>query len=989
MPLVYLSSSRLFFLWGEELRGALTPLKNRASTSFAELIVPPGKREPLGGLAVLLEDAIPRLAPLAGAAFDEMPASVQFWARAARLAVDLVIEGKLLPRATREGAFIEARWSVLGGDASVQTRLRQLAQAAPPAAHAVPLAPGKDEMMPASEALAQFLDEAVDLLVRSAATRASLPAALRVEAAAKAAQEKSWGRRWGVKLASPDRRVLASGLIERRMNAAVSGWGEPALGADQLRAAFRLEFPEKEGGPFLLRFLLQDVTDPSLLITSDEIWNSDGQNLRKLGRLFRDPVASLLRGLVQAAPWFAPIARALGHAAPEAIELDLAGASAFLDTGAPALEKAGFGVLIPGELTAQGQRLRLQVNYDSFDRMADQILDDGEPSVEEWLSFEWRVALGEETLTQEEFEALARQKSGLVQHRGKWVRLDLDDLPKIRQRLKAGRGKVRTREALVASLAGESQVDGLRVQAIARGRFARVLERLRSGADREIEPPGTLQATLRPYQLRGLAWLSTMASLGLGGCLADDMGLGKTVQLIAFILRCLGRKEPPRGPALLVAPTSVIGNWEREIRRFAPSLRVVNHYGAGRADRPDELASHGGTLILTTYGLLWRDVEVFKQVPWWLLALDEAQNIKNADTATSKAARLLDARYRFALTGTPVENRLAELWSLLDFANPGLLGAEDSFRETFAAPIERGNDPEVAARLRRIVAPFVLRRHKSDPTIAPDLPAKDEMKVICTLTREQATLYQATVDEIMEAIRTAHGIARKGLILALLTKLKQICNHPAQFLRESGPLPRRSGKLSRLTEMLSETLAEGERALIFTQFRGMGNLLVKHLARETRSEILYLHGETPREARDEMVERFQRAGAGDPKLFVLSLKAGGTGLNLTAASHVFHFDRWWNPAVEDQATDRAYRIGQTHHVQVFKYICAGTIEDKIDAMIDRKKDLADRIIGSGENWISELGDSDLRELFSLTPGAVVEDAAKPSAKPSAKRGSGA
>jgi SNF2 family DNA or RNA helicase len=394
-------------------------------------------------------------------------------------------------------------------------------------------------------------------------------------------------------------------------------------------------------------------------------------------------------------------------------------------------------------------------------------------------------------------------------------------------------------------------------------------------------------------------------------------------------------------------------------------------------------------VILTTYSLLWRDIAVLKRVPWWLVALDEAQNIKNADTATSQAARLLDARYRFALTGTPVENRLTELWSLLDFTNPALLGTEDSFRQNFAAPIERGNDPDVAARLRRIVAPFVLRRHKSDPTIAPDLPSKDEMKVICTLTREQATLYQATVDEIMEAIRTAHGIARKGLILALLTKLKQICNHPAQFLRESGPLPRRSGKLSRLTEMLSETLAEGERALIFTQFRGMGNLLVKHLARETRSEILYLHGETPREARDEMVERFQRAGAGDPKLFVLSLKAGGTGLNLTAASHVFHFDRWWNPAVEDQATDRAYRIGQTHHVQVFKYICAGTIEDKIDAMIDRKKDLADRIIGSGENWISELGDSDLRELFSLTPGAVVEDAAKPSAKPSAKRGSGA
>jgi hypothetical protein len=983
MPLVFLPSSELFFLWGEAPGGLLGPLKSRASTSFAELVVPPGQRATIPGLVLAPADVIPKLAPLTGAALEGQPGSTQFWARASRLAVELVVEGKVVPGVVREGANIEARWGIWGSDARVKAQLERLEAAMPPAAHAVPVAPSGDEAWPPGRLLRAFLDSAADLLVRSAAVRARLPPELRVapgENEKAALQEKTWGKRWGIKLATPDRRLPAAGFIERRMAEAVSSWSDPARGSERLRGAFRLEFPEKEDGPFLLRILLQSADDPSLQVTAAEVWQGDGA-VRKLGTLFQDPEGALLRSLAQAAVVFPPVARALAFAAPEAVELDLQGACDFLGDGAKRLAAAGFGVLVPGELTAQGRRVQLQMDFGAFDRMAERLLDD-EPTWEEWLSFEWKIAIGDDTLSQAEFDALARQKMPLVKHRGQWVMLDLDELPAIQKRLKAGRGKMRTREGLVAALGGETTVEGMRVRARAVNQFARLLERLRGGADREIAPPAGLKATLRPYQQRGLAWLHTMASLGLGGCLADDMGLGKTVQLLAFMLKHqeMQPKRRPKGPALLVAPTSVVGNWEREIARFAPSISVVNHYGAGRATAPAELTAHDGKLVLTTYSLLWRDGAVLKQVPWWLVALDEAQNIKNSDTATAQAARELEARHRFALTGTPVENRLAELWSILDFTNPGLLGSEDTFQKTFAAPIERLNDASAAGRLRRIVAPFVLRRHKSDPTIAPDLPEKDEMKVYCSLTREQASLYKATVDEIMEAIRSAQGIARKGLILALLTKLKQICNHPAHFLRETGPLLRRSGKLTRLTEMLAETLAEGERALIFSQFREMGELLVKHLTRELKTEVIYLHGETPRALRDEMVNRFQQAGDKDPRIFLLSLKAGGTGLNLTAASQVFHYDRWWNPAVEDQATDRAYRIGQTHHVQVFKYICSGTIEEKIDAMIDKKKDLADRVIGAGENWITELGDGELRELFSLSADAVQEDDPQPVSK---------
>jgi len=507
---------------------------------------------------------------------------------------------------------------------------------------------------------------------------------------------------------------------------------------------------------------------------------------------------------------------------------------------------------------------------------------------------------------------------------------------------------------------------------VAEGQLAGVVARLRGGGGAGgTSVPLDFHGTLRPYQERGLGWLVQMADLGLGACLADDMGLGKTIQLLAFLLHRRAARPEDRRSALLVCPTSVVGNWEREVSRFAPSLPVVRHYGPDRARSAAALeAAPPCAMVVTTYGLLRRDTEILGAVNWSVAALDEAQNIKNATSHTARAARALGAGFRVALTGTPVENRLAELWSISEYLNPRLLGPLETFRREVAVPIERYGRDDVAEGFRRLVRPFILRRLKSDPAIIQDLPRKLEMKVVCTLTREQASLYQAAVNETMRKIEASDGIQRRGLVLALITALKQICNHPAHYLGEAGPLAGRSGKLARLHEMLEEAVAAGDRALVFTQFREMGDRLVAELSRALGTAVPFLHGGVARAARDAMVQRFQEDPRG-PQIFVLSVKAGGTGLNLTAASHVFHFDRWWNPAVEDQATDRAYRIGQRRAVQVHKLLTAGTVEEKIDQMLERKRDLASRIVGQGEQWITELDDAALRDLFALAPDAVV------------------
>jgi SNF2 family DNA or RNA helicase len=453
-----------------------------------------------------------------------------------------------------------------------------------------------------------------------------------------------------------------------------------------------------------------------------------------------------------------------------------------------------------------------------------------------------------------------------------------------------------------------------------------------------------------------------LREFGLGGCLADDMGLGKTIQAIALLLEL--RSQGNTRPALLICPTSVVGNWHRELGRFAPSLRVLIHHGTRRDKAGLEKAAGEYDVVISSYSLIHRDEQQLSAVEWGELILDEAQNIKNPDTRQAASARRLIAEHRIALTGTPIENRLSELWSIFEFLNPGYLGSRKSFKTAFELPIERTGDKEAARRLKSLSGPFILRRLKTDKSVIRDLPAKNEIKVFCSLTREQATLYEAVVRDSLKAISEAEGIKRRGVVLATLMKLKQVCNHPAHFLGDGSALDDRSGKLNRLAEMLEEARAVADRSLIFTQFAEMGALLKQYLERTFAQEVLFLHGGTPVRARQAMIDRFQMESGG-PFAFVLSLKAGGTGLNLTGANNVFHYDRWWNPAVENQATDRAFRIGQTRNVQVYKYICGGTVEEQVDAMIESKKELADNIVGTGEGWITELGTEQLRDLFRL------------------------
>ncbi len=486
-------------------------------------------------------------------------------------------------------------------------------------------------------------------------------------------------------------------------------------------------------------------------------------------------------------------------------------------------------------------------------------------------------------------------------------------------------------------------------------------------------PPNALVGTLRGYQLRGLDWLDRMTSLGLGACLADDMGLGKTVTLIALHLR-RAQRSAAAGPTLVVCPASLLGNWEREIRRFAPTEPVHRFHGAGR--ELDTALARG--FVLTTYGTMRRDVVRLGARTWGLVVADEAQHVKTPHARTAQALRLIPSRGRVALTGTPVENNLSELWALLDWTTPGLLGTQGAFRDRYAKAVEGDRDEHAARQLAALVRPFLLRRRKSDPGVAPELPPKTEIDRPVPLTGEQVSLYQALVRESMAEIEGTRGMARRGLVMRLLTGLKQVCNHPAQFLKEppdAAELRGRSGKLRMLDDLLDAVLGTGSgtgadadadgnedgSVLVFTQYVAMGRLLRRHLAGRGVNS-LFLHGGTPVGRRQEMVDAFQ---SGAERVFLLSLKAAGTGLNLTRAAHVVHYDRWWNPAVEDQATDRAYRIGQTRPVQVHKLIAEGTVEERIAALLARKRELADAVLGSGAGAFSELSDTELAELVAL------------------------
>ena len=943
--------------------------------------------------------------PAAGHAGDQSSAgvavgdSLRFLAEASKLALELVARGRVLPALVRREEEWVAWWRMMPGDPEDVERVRMLAAAMPPLLRAE--VSGSEEGNAAEAVVGDLLGTVVD-----ACARGFLSDGL----TGRRARRRSKRRlpvvdAWIAALTDPDPvidgderelAVLAEELDEWRQA------GERYSEHRMFRTCFRLCEPEDDGldgDSWRVEFLLQAKDDPSVLVPADEVWRSNGNGLRALGHRLADPQERLLGGLGHALRLWPALEPALREAAPTGVDLAPEAAIGFVRDAAPALEQAGFGVLAP---PWWNRRLRLTLKVEPFEEIEE---GSGLFGLDGLCAYEWRIAVGDATLTLSELRELAALKLPLVMARGRWIVLRPEDVEaalaffeRRAERGKAPAGEL-IRESLGLGAGAEAKTDSPVVEIDAGGWLKELLSTNGDRKLQEVPTPVSFEGELRPYQQRGLAWLSFLSSLGLGACLADDMGLGKTVQLLALLLAEREHAEPqsngsqPDGstqrtatrtgrgagkssrkrlaPTLLVCPMSVVGNWEREAERFAPGLRVHVHHGRERlADKQFARAARASDLVITTYALATRDRETLAAVKWERIALDEAQNIKTIDTKQTRAIRSLPGRHRVALTGTPVENRLSELHSIMDFLNPGLLGPAATFKRCYATPIERYRDEHATARLRHATGPFILRRLKTDKQIIGDLPEKIEMRVDCNLTKEQASLYEAVVKEMLSKVAQVSGIERSGIILAALIKLKQVCNHPAHLLKDRSHLDGRSGKLARLEEILAEALAEGDRALCFTQFAEFGHMLRAHLQERLGREVMFLHGGTSKSARDEMVQRFQSEEG--PSVFVLSLKAGGTGLNLTAANHVVHFDRWWNPAVEDQATDRAFRIGQKKNVQVRKLTCVGTLEERIDTLISRKKDLADRIVGTGEAWITELDTAQLRELVTLSPDAVAD-----------------
>lgn len=638
------------------------------------------------------------------------------------------------------------------------------------------------------------------------------------------------------------------------------------------------------------------------------------------------------------------------------LELDLTGVYKLITKITFYLAQAGMEVNLPdgmdnviiprASINAKVKEKRLNEIEEFFS-----LRNDSSVSLDEIMDFSIEVALGNEKISAEEFRELAKNTNGLIEYKGKFILIDKEETEKLLSRLKKPNFVMNKMELLHHALSGKIDEYDFDYDAA----FARIVSNFTKVED--VTLPKELKGTLRPYQEIGYRWLYTNVVKGFGCCIADDMGLGKTVQVISLILK-LKEEKKLKKPALVVCPTTLLGNWERELENFAPSLDAFIYHGLNREFSIDH------DVILTTYAILRIDLEEFKKYNWDILIIDEAQNIKNSSTSQTQAVKAIKASMKVAMTGTPVENRLSELWSIFDFINKGYLGTITDFSKNYSMPIEKFKETQRAQKLKQAISPFMLRRLKTDKTIISDLPEKIVLDEYCYLTKMQAALYERVLTQSMAEIHSAgQGINRRGAIFKLITNLKQVCNHPYHYLKHGDMSQGASGKCEKLMSILHNIVDNNEKALVFTQYKEMGSILEKITKEEFEFDPLFFHGSLNVKQREEMIKEFSEDDK--KKIMILSLKAGGLGLNLTSASNVIHYDLWWNPAVEDQATDRTYRIGQDKNVMVHRFITLSTFEEKIDKIIKDKRELADSAVFIGEKIITELSDDEIYEIFSL------------------------
>ncbi|NET43412.1 DEAD/DEAH box helicase [Okeania sp. SIO2B3] len=935
--------------------------------------------------------------PLGNITESFIGADLRFWSHVARWNLDLLARCKFLPtieQQSNEQNF--SIWKPLLDSATDQNRLKNFTLQMPLACRTYQLdwqstisldslenlqiiPKNNTSKLPnlraSQELLQDFLQKTIDAQIRQISSEIPQTEIASLNPAIK---------QWLKSLSEQSALKLPATKETQQIRKILDNWQSPLqqyqTTENQFITCFNLHSPSNNSKYWTLEYCLQAIDEPEFLVDAKTIWKNPVENFNYQGRTIKFPQETLLSGLGLASRIYPTIEPSLQQATPQNCQLTPHQAYEFIKSGSWRFTDSGLGVILPPSLAnREGWASRLGL---SIRAQAPKIKKTERLGLKSLLNFQWELSIGGQKLTKAEFNKLVAKDSPLVEINGEWVELQPQDIRAAQNFFASRQDEMAlSLEDALRLATGDTQVmEKLPVVNFeAGGQLQELLDTLTNNRSlEEIPTPKNFRGELRPYQARGVSWLTFLERWGLGACLADDMGLGKTIQTIAFLLN-QQEQELLEAPTLLVCPTSVLGNWEREVKKFGPTLKVIVHHGDKRAKGKEFLkVIKDKHLVITSYALLYRDEKILQTIKWQAVIVDEAQNIKNPEAKQSQAVRKLEASFRIGLTGTPVENRLSELWSILDFLNPGYLGKKQFFQRRFAIPIEKYGDTNSLQTLRSLVQPFILRRLKTDKDIIQDLPEKQENTIFCPLANEQAKLYQDIVETSLAEIEAADGIQRRGKILALLVKLKQLCNHPVLLQIKKGSRKKveishkNSGKLQRLSAMLEEIISETERAIIFTQFAEWGKILQPYLQEKLGREISFLYGATRKNQREEMVDRFQQDPQGPP-VMILSLKAGGTGLNLTRANHVFHFDRWWNPAVENQATDRVFRIGQTRNVQVHKFVCTGTLEEKIHDLIESKKELAEQVVGAGEQWLTELDTDQLRNLLILDRNKVIEE----------------